>query len=263
MLTTEFVTGSPNWLELRSPDTAVAATFYAQVFGWDFQPAYPRGRYGFFIRDGRMVAALGPHLEPGTAPAWTVYFQSPDVEATAGAVEKSGGEVRIEPRDVVDLGRMACLADPSGAQFAVWQPARLAGLDEVDAEATLCWLELRTDDPGGAERFYRPLFGWAAADYRTPDASYRTLSAGDGTQAAAGRMFGEIATARAGEPVHWEPYFRLADVDALAARVVSYGGRLLAGPEDVPGVGRVCGVADPQGASFSVLGVAGPGPSQD
>ncbi|MEU2514265.1 VOC family protein, partial [Streptomyces syringium] len=58
MLTTDFVTGAPNWLDLGSPDTAATAEFYGSVFGWDFRAAGPEaGGYGFFQKDGRTVAA--------------------------------------------------------------------------------------------------------------------------------------------------------------------------------------------------------------
>jgi uncharacterized protein len=48
MLTTDYASGAPNWLDLGCPDTAAAAAFYGAVFGWDFQSAGPEaGGYGF------------------------------------------------------------------------------------------------------------------------------------------------------------------------------------------------------------------------
>lgn len=124
MLTTDFVTGSPNWVDLGSPDTMAAAAFYGAVFGWELQSAGPdAGGYGFFQKDGKTVAALGPLTDEGARSAWTVYFQTPDADATAKAVEQGGGVVRAEPFDVMEAGRMAAFTDPGGAEFAVWQPA--------------------------------------------------------------------------------------------------------------------------------------------
>src|SRR2546421_12970759 len=62
MLTTDFVTGAPNWLDLGTPDTDAAAAFYNGVFGWDFQSAGPdAGGYGFLQKNGRTLAGLGPN----------------------------------------------------------------------------------------------------------------------------------------------------------------------------------------------------------
>src|SRR2546421_8943365 len=61
MLSTDFVTGAPSWLDLASPDTSAAADFYTAVFGWDFQSAGPEaGRYGFFPKGGQTAGARGP-----------------------------------------------------------------------------------------------------------------------------------------------------------------------------------------------------------
>src|SRR5919199_2079980 len=115
---------------IGAPDTDAAAAFYNGVFGWDFQSAGPNaGGYGFLQKSGRTVAGLGPLSEEGARPAWTVYFQTPDADATAKAVEQGGGTVRVAPFDVMEAGRMAALTDPQGAQFSIWQPAAIKGLE--------------------------------------------------------------------------------------------------------------------------------------
>ena len=120
MLGTDFRTGSPNWLDLGSPDTTGAAAFYGLVFGWEFVPAGPdAGGYGFFRKHHKTVAALGPLRDEGADSAWMVYFRSPDIQATAKAVEQGGGTVRAEPMDVMGEGWMAQFTDPQGAEFAL------------------------------------------------------------------------------------------------------------------------------------------------
>jgi predicted enzyme related to lactoylglutathione lyase len=151
MLTTDYAPGAPNWLDLGSPDTAAAAAFYGEVLGWDLQSAGPdAGGYGFWQEDGKTVAGLGPLAEDDASSAWTVYFYTPDASATAKAVERGGGTVRVEPFDVMDAGRMACFTDPGGAEFAVWQPGAVRGLEAVTDTNTLCWVELHTADPAAA-----------------------------------------------------------------------------------------------------------------
>lgn len=41
MLTTHYVPGSPNWLDLGAPDIDAAVAFYTGVFDWTFQSAGP------------------------------------------------------------------------------------------------------------------------------------------------------------------------------------------------------------------------------
>ena len=48
----------------------------------------------------------------------------------------------------------------------------------------------------------------------------------------------------------WNIYWEVADVDAAATRVEGLGGRLLTGPMEVPGGGRIIQGLDPQGAIF-------------
>lgn len=252
MLSTDFVTGAPNWLDLGSPDTAASAEFYGHVFGWDFQSAGPdAGGYGFFQKDGRTVAALGPLTEEGASPAWTVYFQTPDADATAKAVEQGGGTVRVEPFDVMEAGRMACLTDPGGAEFSVWQPAAVKGLEATSQDDTLLWAELHATDVPAALSFYRSLFGWRSEEMESPGMTYTVLSTAEGDQRET--SFGGLAPAQEGMEPRWIPYFSVADVDATVGRAQEQGGSVIMPATDVPDVGRIAWLADPHGAPFALL----------
>src|ERR1044072_8070565 len=68
MLTTDFVPGAPNWLDLGAPDTEAARAFYGGLLGWSFESAGPEaGGYGFFTHGRETVAALRP-LPPPPGP---------------------------------------------------------------------------------------------------------------------------------------------------------------------------------------------------
>jgi len=56
-----------------------------------------------------------------------------------------------------------------------------------------------------------------------------------------------------GTPPHWNVYFAVEDVDGSAARAEELGGKTIAPAMDVPGVGRMAMLADPQGALFWVM----------
>ncbi|MFC5721671.1 VOC family protein [Streptomyces gamaensis] len=253
MLSTDFMTGSPNWIDLGSPDTAASAAFYAEVLGWDVQSAGPdAGGYGLFRKDGKSVAGIGPLTEENASPAWTVYFQSPDADATAKAVEQGGGRVRRAPFDVMNAGRMGQFTDPGGADFAIWQPAAVKGLELASEPGALFWAELHTGDPAAAHAFYRGLFGWRSLEVEIPGMTYTVLSTAEGSQEDA--SFGGVVPLREdAEETRWMPYLLVEDADTVAARVRECGGTVLVPPEDIPQVGRIAWFADPFGAAFAVI----------
>ena len=54
-------------------------------------------------------------------------------------------------------------------------------------------------------------------------------------------------------PPHWNVYFNVDDVDASVRQAEELGAKTLAPAMDVPGVGRMAMMADPQGAAFGIL----------
>ncbi|QGV82076.1 VOC family protein [Streptomyces ficellus] len=259
MLTTDFVPGTPNWIDLGAPDTEAAAAFYSAVFGWTFRSAGPdAGGYGFFQRDGRTVAALGPLTGEGASPAWTPYFHTRDADATTDDVRRAGGSVRVPPMDVFTAGRMAAFTDPTGADFAVWQPRTTTGVDVVMEPATLCWTELHTTDTTAAKEFYRSVFSWRYEDMDTGGGTvYSVVSApGGGTGDDAGQ--GGITPLQPHGPASgpgsaWHPYFGVHDCDATYATATEHGATGLLAPTDYPGVGRLALLKDPSGAPFALI----------
>jgi uncharacterized protein len=256
MLSTNYVPGAPIWVDLGAPDVDAAAAFYGAVFGWQFQSAGPNaGGYGMFTLDGKTIAAVGPLTEDGAESAWTLYFDAPDANATAGAVKRAGGAVRAEPFDVFTAGRMGHFADPAGAQFAVWQPGDTKGLDAVTDPGTLCWTELHTTDPDGAKSFYQEVFGWTTQDVPMGDFNYTLIQpaggADDSTQG--GIMLLSPEMAAGGMSTRWRPYFEVTDCDAAVARATEHGGAVVMPATDVPQAGRMAALTDPAGAPFSVI----------
>ncbi|MEV0410800.1 VOC family protein [Streptomyces sp. NPDC050448] len=258
MLTTDYKDGSPNWLDLGTPDIDGAARFYAGLFGWDYHPGGEEaGGYGMFHLAGKTVAGgMTVTAEQGPA-AWTVYFQSPDADATAAAVVKAGGAVTFEPMDVMDAGRMAIFTDPTGVAFATWQPKRNKGLGAVSGVGNLCWSELYTGDVQAAAAFYRSVFGWEISE--TFEGGSYTMVRASGTPDKA--AFGGLAPIGA-DPVedterpYWTPYFEVADCDVTAARAEESGGKIRLSPVFMEGVGRFAKLADPYGARFAVIASA-------
>ncbi|RKT18459.1 hypothetical protein BX285_2882 [Streptomyces sp. 1114.5] len=252
MLTTDFPTGSPCWIDLGSPNIPATAEFYGKVFGWTFQEVPGTDGYGFLQLDGKTVGALG-NLDAGARSAWTTYFRTEDADATVKAVEQAGGSVRVPPMDVMEEGRFAQLTDPQGAEFAIWQAGNTKGLDVVSEDGALVWSELHTSGPEVAFAYYEKLFGWRMENFEpSPGMTYRVISTAEGDLRAA--SFGGIAPTMSPEqPSAWTPYFSAADVDAVVARATAAGGTVLMPAADVENVGRIAWLADPNGAPFALI----------
>ncbi|MGW0816329.1 VOC family protein [Streptomyces viridiviolaceus] len=254
MLTTRFVTGSPNWVDVGTPDIDGAASFYGGLFGWRFQSAGPdAGGYGFFRLDGRTVAGGMQTTPEQGPPSWTVYFQSPDAEAAAKASEQARGGVLVRPTEVMGQGSMAILADRAGVPFGIWQPERLAGVEVAAEPGSLCWVELYTPDIPAAAAYYHAVLGLETSAVRFPGGTYTSVNpAGEGEEA----MFGGVVPL-ADDPTetdaHWLPYFGVADTDAAVARAQELGGTVHLPATDIQGAGRVARLADPYGARFAVI----------
>jgi predicted enzyme related to lactoylglutathione lyase len=256
MLTNDYVPGAPDWLDLGSRDLDAAAAFYKALFGWEFQSMGPEsGGYGVFQLAGQTVAALGPLQGDATQPAWTVYFETADADATTKAVEQAGGSVRFTPMDVLDQGRLAGYTDPGGAEFSVWQPGANKGLDRVGAGA-LCWTELYTPDAKEAKRFYGTVFSWDTEDMPLPGDSgtYTVVSRSGGGQEGSHGGIMQLGTDMLPDGVgYWQPYFAVADCDATVATATQRGGTVLMPATDMEDIGRIALLKDPEGAHFALL----------
>jgi predicted enzyme related to lactoylglutathione lyase len=188
-------------------------------------------------------------MEPDANAAWTVYFATPDADATAKAVEASGGTVRLAPMDVFATGRVAAFTDPGGAPFGVWQPGTTKGLDVVTDPGSLAWVELYVPSPDAVRSFYRSVFDWRLEDQPFGDFTYIVLSPAEGDNAG----FGGLMPLQPGDRPHWLPYFEVADCDRVVAEATEQGGNVLVPATDAEGVGRFAILQDPHGARFAVI----------
>src|SRR6056297_1677203 len=131
--------GLPCWLDLSVPDAKSAAAFYERVFGWTYDvsgEAY--GHYHVAQVDGRPVAGFGQPMTGAEVPSvWTLYFAAEDADAMVARAVSLGGTVVASTFDVPGQGRMAVLADPTGAAFGVWQAHEHMGFGLTGAPGTM------------------------------------------------------------------------------------------------------------------------------
>jgi uncharacterized protein len=237
--------GTHSWADLVTPDAAAAKDFYTRLFGWEYddRPVGDGAVYSMAMRDGKAVAALSQSTDQ--PPHWNCYVTVDAVDDTAGRVGDLGGTVMAPPFDVMDVGRMAVVADPAGAALCLWEDRGNPGAELVNAPGAMTWDDLITPDIEGARRFYGDLLGWTFEEVPGGE-GYTTILNG-------GRMNGGLFPRPEGDPTppSWFPYFGHEDVDALLGEIEGYGGRVLRGPMRMPN-GSIAIVADPQGAVFAV-----------
>jgi predicted enzyme related to lactoylglutathione lyase len=111
------------------------------------------------------------------------------------------------------------------------------------------WYELLTTDTGAAQRFYTQLIGWDTASWRTDEQPYMLWM--NRQQQVGGLM--ELPEQAAGAEPHWLGYVSTPDCDASVALAANLGARTLMPCMDVPQVGRIAVLADPQGAVIGVF----------
>jgi uncharacterized protein len=250
---TEYAQGTPNWVDLQTTDQSAAKQFYASLFGWSYDdsPMPDGGVYSMATVNGETVAAIAP-MPPGAPegrpPTWTTYIAVDNVDAAVDKVAPAGGQVLMPAFDVGDAGRMALVADPTGAAVALWQANQNIGATLVTEPGAVIWYELITDKPDSAVAFYDAVFGLTHATMEmAPGQNYTLLKAG-GTDVA-----GCMEPPMPDVPNHWQVYFAVDDADATAAKAAAQGGQVAVEPFDIPSVGRSAVLTDPQGAVFSVL----------
>lgn len=249
---TSYAPGSPSFVDIGT-DLDAAIPFYTELFGWTVESMGPNaGSYGMFLRNGKVAAGHGPKTNPGP-PVWTTYVTVADVDAACGTVTGAGGTVVLPPMDVFTAGRMAVVQDPQGGVVSLWQAGDSIGCEVVDEPGSFTWTELLSRDPDGSKAFYTEVFGWTAETHAGGPMPYTEFQLA-GTSVAG--MMGMPPMVPPEVPTYWNVYFAVADLDASRAKVAELGGSELFPPMEIA-VGRFCGVQDPQGATFTIIQLAG------
>jgi len=238
--------GVPCWVDIGSTDLAAGVRFYSELFGWEgADTGAETGHYTMMLKNGKQVAAISEATDPGP-PRWTTYVKVDDIDEVAAKAVAAGGSVVFGPIEVMTAGRMAILADPTGAMIAAWQPGEHVGAQLVNEPGSFIWCELHSSDLERAKPFYTEVFGWGWGgneQYAEVQVDGRSIA---GAMPRPADLPPEV-------PDNWLVYFASSDVDADAERARSLGASVFVEPRDVPGMGRFAVLGDPQHASFALF----------
>lgn len=247
--------GTPNWIDLGVDDLPTARSFYADLFGWQFEEGPPETRgYLMALKDGRAVAGLAPKMAPNQHTYWNNYLASDDVDASAGKITAAGGSLIVEPMDVMESGRMLVATDPNGAAFSVWQAKDHIGAGIFNEPGTYLWNENLSTDTARAKSFYAEVFGYGYLPFGEPTSAagpYDVILRSGGT-GMADAIGGVGDSAQAGGGNFWLVWFAVDDTDEAAAQVQRSGGRVITAPIDSP-VGRTAMVQGTGGELFGIM----------
>jgi len=111
------------WIELATTDPEAAKRFYGDLFDWSAEdrPAGEGMLYTMLRLHGKEVGGLyrldDQRRQAGVPPHWFTYVLVKSADESAKKAASLGGTVVQEAFDVMDVGRMAVIQDPTGAHL--------------------------------------------------------------------------------------------------------------------------------------------------
>ena len=117
---------------------------------------------------------------------------------------------------------------------------------EMTAVGNAGWIGHSGPDADKAKSFYKDVLGWAINEMPMQDgSSYGAAVVGETAIGGFSPMPEEAGS--------WTIYFTVADVDVSMEKAQTRGATVLTPPMDMPGVGRMATLTDPQGAKFALI----------
>src|SRR5215208_698592 len=113
------------------------------------------------------------------------------------------------------------------------------------------WYELMTPDPEGSKAFYDAVVGWNIGQGEAAYNGYRMINSDGGFAGGVLPLTDEMQ--QHGARPTWLGYIYVPDVDQAIGKIEDVGGKALMPAMDIPNVGRIAMVADPQDAPFYVM----------
>jgi len=256
-VSTPYALGTPCWVDLNTSDPDDARSFYAELFGWRIEKGPEEmGYYSRAQLADSDVAGINGMVITDHPPVWATHLAVDDLASSVDEAVRAGGTVIAPPVDVMDLGKMAILQDPTKGAFGMWQSGTFFGATRVNEPNTLVWNELMTRDYAAAKEFYAAVFGYTYDEIGDGGFEYSTVAVNGRTIGGLGVLPPDVPEQ---VPAHWRVYFAVDDADAAVDKAVQLGGTVLSPPQDMP-YGRHADLADRQGAMFAVIASAGSEP---
>jgi predicted enzyme related to lactoylglutathione lyase len=242
--------GAIVWREHATTDLERSTAFYGELFGWKHKDSSmgEMGVYRHFQAGGVEIAGcykLGPQMA-GVPSHWMHYVSVADVDAATATAKTLGASVKMGPFDIPNVGRATYLADPQGANFALFRDLKGDGpaMAPPYPPGVFCWETLNTTDKAGAGKFYAAVAGITVGEFQ----GGMMFATGDKpTDGVA-----DVEDAPPGVPSHWLSHVVVDKLADSRARAEKLGARILMGEIAIPNVGTMAVIQDPVGAFISL-----------
>jgi predicted enzyme related to lactoylglutathione lyase len=112
-------------VELNTTDVNKAKAFYGKLFEWTLEDV-PMGDSTYtMIKAGKGTGGgMMKHPVPGAPSAWLAYVEVDDIAAATKKAKSLGATIMKDVTDVMGMGQLSILIDPTGAALGLWQPKK-------------------------------------------------------------------------------------------------------------------------------------------
>ena len=113
-------------VELSTTDLGKAKTFYAKLFDWKMQDIpMPQGSYTMIDVGEGTGGGMMKQLMPGAPSAWLSYVLVDDIKVATQKAKSLGATVMKDVTEVMNMGWLSIITDPTGAALGFWQPKNM------------------------------------------------------------------------------------------------------------------------------------------
>lgn len=113
-------------VELGTTDIDKAKSFYKALFDWTLQDEDVGGGMTYtMISVGEGTGGgMMKQMVPNAPSAWLPYVLVDDIVAATAKAKSLGATVMRDVMDVMDVGSLSIIVDPTGAMLGMWQPKK-------------------------------------------------------------------------------------------------------------------------------------------
>ena len=112
-------------VELNTPDPKKAKEFYSKLFQWQLDEVenkeVPGGVYTT-IKVGEGTGGGIMKQVPNGPSGWLAYVLVDDIRAATKKAQSLGAEVMKDVSEVMGMGWLSLIKDPTGSILGLWQP---------------------------------------------------------------------------------------------------------------------------------------------
>ena len=112
-------------VELNTTNIAAAKAFYGKLFAWKLKDL-PHEELGTYTMIGVGKDGTGGGMMtqciPNAPSAWMPYVHVKDIDVATKNAKKLGAKVVKDVTEVMGMGWLSIIVDPTGAMLGFWEP---------------------------------------------------------------------------------------------------------------------------------------------